>query len=92
MFASVVIVAIALVLGLLVGVKEPATRATTGLVSGLRFSSLGLIIIGTQLGGNPDYLGPAIVFALVDMVVCMFVAVEMGRRPPLADLHKAETP
>ena len=85
MLASVVVVAIALVLGLLVGVKEPATRATTGLVSGLRFSSLGLIIIGTQLGGDPDYLGPAIVFALVDMVICMFVAIEMGRRPPLAD-------
>jgi hypothetical protein len=25
-------------------------------------------------------LGPAIVFALVDMIVCMFVAVEMGRK------------
>jgi len=35
-----------------------------------------LIIIGTQLHANPDYLGPAIVFALVDMIV----ALEMGRR------------
>jgi BASS family bile acid:Na+ symporter len=84
LLASLAIVVVALVLGLLVAVKEPATRATTGLVSGLRFSSLGLIIIGTQLGGNPDYLGPAIVFALVDMIVCMFIAVEIGRRSPVA--------
>jgi hypothetical protein len=55
-------------------------RASTGLVSGTRFASLGLIIIGTQLDGNPALLGPAIVFAMVDMVVGMFVAVEMGKR------------
>jgi predicted Na+-dependent transporter len=80
LLASLVIAAIALVLGLLAGGRDSATRATTGLVTGLRFASLGLIIIGTQLNGNPAVLGPAIVFALVDMIVCMFVAVEMGRR------------
>ena len=80
LLASLVIAVLALVLGLLVGGSDPGVRTTTGLVSGLRFSSLGLIIIGTQLNGNPDYLGPAIVFALVDMVVCMFVAVEIGRK------------
>ena len=80
LLASLVIAVLALVLGLLVGGSDPGVRTTTGLVSGLRFSSLGLIIIGTQLNGNPDYLGPAIVFALVDMVVCMFIAVEIGRK------------
>ncbi len=80
LLASLAIAVLALVLGLLVGGRDPGVRTTTGLVSGLRFSSLGLIIIGTQLNGNPDYLGPAIVFALVDMVVCMFVAVEIGRK------------
>ncbi len=80
LLASLAIAVLALVLGLLVGGSDPGVRTTTGLVSGLRFSSLGLIIIGTQLNGNPDYLGPAIVFALVDMVVCMFVAVEIGRK------------
>ena len=80
LLASLVIAVLALVLGLLVGGSDPSVRTTTGLVSGLRFSSLGLIIIGTQLNGNPDYLGPAIVFALVDMVVCMFIAVEIGRK------------
>jgi predicted Na+-dependent transporter len=80
--ASVLIVAIATGLGMLVGRTSAETRNTTGLVSGLRFGSLGLIIIGTQLGGNPDYLGPAIVFALLDLLFPMLLALEIGRRHP----------
>jgi hypothetical protein len=48
-------------------------------VSGLRFGSLGLIIIGTQLNGNSAYLGPAIVFSLIDLIVVLYLAVEIGR-------------
>jgi predicted Na+-dependent transporter len=84
--ASVLIIAVALGLGLLLGMllggKSAETRNTTGLVSGLRFGSLGLIIIGTQLGGNPDYLGPAIVFALLDLLFPMVLAIEIGRKAP----------
>jgi BASS family bile acid:Na+ symporter len=78
--ASLVIIAIALTLGLLLGVKDAQTRTTTGLVSGMRFGSLGLVIIGTQLGGNPDYLGPALVFALLDVLLPIVLAIEIGRR------------
>ena len=49
-------------------------------MSGLRFGSLGLIIIGTQLNGNADYLGPAIVFSLVDLILVLLLSVEIGRR------------
>ena len=84
--ASLLIIAIALGLGMLLGGKSAETRNTTGLVSGLRFGSLGLIIIGTQLGGNPDYLGPAIVFALLDLLVPMVLAIEIGRRHPAGTL------
>jgi len=80
--ASVLIVAIAIGLGLLLGGRSVQTRNTTGLVSGLRFGSLGLIIIGTQLGGNPDYLGPALVFALLDFLLPIVLAIEMGRKVP----------
>ena len=80
LLASLAIAAVALALGFSVGMRNPATRATTGLISGLRFASLGLIIIGTQLNGDPAILGPAIVFAPVDMVVSMVVAVEIGRK------------
>jgi BASS family bile acid:Na+ symporter len=79
LLASALTAIVGVALGGLVGHANPETRNTTGLVSGLRFGSLGLIIIGTQLGGNPDYLGPAIVFSLVDLIVVLFLSVEIGR-------------
>lgn len=78
--ASVVIIAVGLVLGALVGARDAETRTTTGLVTSMRFGSLGLIIIGTQLDGAADYLGPAIVFALLDFVLPVVVAIELGRK------------
>jgi BASS family bile acid:Na+ symporter len=80
MLASIAIVVLAVVAGMAIAGREVATRATTGLVSGMRFASLGLIIIGTQLDGDAAVLGPAIVFALVDMVVAVSIALVMGRR------------
>jgi predicted Na+-dependent transporter len=80
LLASALTAIVSVVLGGLVGHADPETRTTTGLVSGLRFGSLGLIIIGTQLNGNADYLGPAIVFSLVDLIAVMFLSVEIGRR------------
>jgi BASS family bile acid:Na+ symporter len=90
LLASATIALVGLVLGVLVGGKDPAVRTTTGLISSLRFGSLGLIIVGTQLGGKPSILGPAIVFALVNMVIAMAVAVEIGRKA--GDVSRAEAP
>jgi BASS family bile acid:Na+ symporter len=75
-----VIVILAGVLGLLLGGSSTEVRTTTGLVSSFRFGSLGLVIIGTQLNGNPTYLGPAIVFALIDFLLPIALAVEIGHR------------
>src|SRR3954449_7629713 len=83
--ASLLIIVVSLALGFALGGKNAQTRTKTGLVSGLRFGSLGLIIIGTQLGGNPDYLGPALVFALLDFLLPIVFAIEIGRTAPLAD-------
>ena len=80
LLASLIVVLVSLAAGYVAGSRDAPTRASTGLVSGVRFTALGLIIIGTRLHGNPGYLGPAIVFALVDMIVAIFVALEMGRR------------
>ena len=66
--------------GLLLGGGSFAARTTTGLVSVFRFGSLGLIIIGAQLHGNPVYLGPALTFALVDFILPLALAVEIGHR------------
>lgn len=82
--AALVIVVIALGLGLLLGLllsrRDNATRTTTGLLSGMRFSSLGLIIIATQLDGDSIYLGPALCFALIDLLIPLAVAAVLGHR------------
>jgi len=82
--AALIIVIVAAVLGLLPGLllggRSAEIRTTTGLVSVFRFASLGLIIIGAQLHGNPVYLGPAITFALVDFVLPLALAVEIGHQ------------
>ena len=78
--ASVITIAAALTLGALLGGRNAPTRTTTGLVSAMRFGSLGLIIIGTQLDGNPYYLGPAIVFTMLDFVLPFLLAIEIGRK------------
>jgi BASS family bile acid:Na+ symporter len=78
--ASIVIIAIGLALGMLVGRSSAETRTTTGLVATMRFGSLGLIIIGTQLDGSATYLGPALVFTLLDFVLPLVLAIEIGRR------------
>jgi BASS family bile acid:Na+ symporter len=78
--ASIVIIAIGLALGMLLGRSSAETRTTTGLVATMRFGSLGLIIIGTQLNGDPSYLGPALVFTLLDFVLPLVLAIEIGRR------------
>jgi predicted Na+-dependent transporter len=77
---AIIIIILAGALGLLPGGKSAEVRTTTGMVSVFRFASLGLIIIGAQLGGNPVYLGPAITFALVDFIVPLALAVEIGHR------------
>jgi hypothetical protein len=77
-----------------------AARTSTAMVSGVRFGSLGLVIIGTQLHANSNYLGPVIVFSLVNLVVVMFAAIETGRRAanavsgtgPVAPVGEGETP
>jgi len=91
---AIIIVIVAGVLGLLPGLlpggRSAEVRTTTGLVSAVRFASLGLIIIGAQLHGNPTYLGPAITFALVGLVLPIALAVEIGRRagtPKPAPVH-----
>ena len=66
--------------GLLGGRRDTEVVTTTGLVSIFRFGSLGLIIIGSQLGGAAVYLGPAITFALVDFILPLALAVEIGHR------------
>jgi BASS family bile acid:Na+ symporter len=81
---AIIVVIVAAVLGLLVGLllggRSAEVRTTTGMVSVFRFTSLGLIIVGAQLHGNPVYRGPAITFALVAFVLPLALAVQIGHR------------
>lgn len=79
--AALAIAGTGLGLGLLVGGSDGPTRVTTSLVSGTRFSALGLIIVGTQFPGQAEFLASAITFSLVDFVVMIGVAITI--RPDL---------
>ena len=74
---------------MVVGGGNAQTRTTTALVTGMRFASLGLIIIGTQLGGDGDYLGPALTFALLDFLLPVVAAVEFGRKQVVSSASTA---
>lgn len=86
--ASVVMVVVFIALGFLIGVRDPSTRLTGAMVTGMRFQPLGFVIIATQLNNNGAYLTPALIFALVDTVVVFVIGAELGRLSPAK--HRAE--
>ena len=89
MLVSVGMIVFAVGSGMLVGGRDAATRTTSGLVSGMRFAALGLVIISTQLDGRASVLGPAIVYALIDMLVAVAIALAMARRTGLVKVETA---
>lgn len=79
---ALVIAAAGLLLGLLVGGSDGPTRITTSLVTGTRFSALGLLIVGSQFPDRPEYVASAITFSLVDFVVMLAVSLGAGHQLP----------
>ena len=69
-------------LGAVIGLKDRSTAISGAMVTGMRFQPIGLIIITTQLHGNPAYLAPALVFALIDTFLMFGIGIELGRRAP----------
>jgi BASS family bile acid:Na+ symporter len=76
---SAVIILIFVGLGALVGFNDRSTAITVGLLTSLRFTPIGLIVITTQLNGAAVYLAPALVFALVDTIIPFIAGIEIGR-------------
>lgn len=76
---AAIVAGTALTLGWLAGGKEPPIRTATAIVTGKRFTSLGLVVIGTQLGSDPAILGPAVTYALVDFAVAVAFALAWAR-------------
>jgi BASS family bile acid:Na+ symporter len=78
--AALLTIVAGLVLGAMIGHHDAATRTTTSLVSAVRLTSLGLVLVTTQLGAEPEYLGPAITFALLDLIVPLVLALVLASR------------
>jgi predicted Na+-dependent transporter len=77
--ASTVIILIYVVLGWAVGIGDRQTAITVSMVSSMRFTPIGLVVIATVLNGQGEYMTPALIFALVDTVIPFLLAAEIGR-------------
>ncbi len=77
--ASVVIILVYVALGWAVGIQTRQTAITVSMVSSMRFTPIGLVVIATVLNSESAYLTPALIFALVDTVIPFAIAAEIGR-------------
>jgi bile acid:Na+ symporter, BASS family len=88
--AALAITGLGLGLGLVIGGADEPTRITTSLVSGTRFSALGLLLVGAQYPERSEFLASAITFSLVDFIVMLGVAVAI--RPGLFRRRRRQLP
>lgn len=78
--ASSVLALVYIVVGWVVaGLGTRESEVTISMVSGMRFTPIGLIVISTVLHNEGAYLTPALIFGLMDTVVPFLVAAELGR-------------
>ena len=97
--ASVVICVVCMALGWLAGrVGDAQSAMTISMISGMRFTPVGLIVIATVLHNDGAYLIPALIFSLVCTVIPLVVGIEIGRaaakagKKPAAVQAPAATP
>ena len=93
--ASAVIVVVYIVLGWAVAFRNRQAAITISMISAMRFTPIGLVVISTVLQNQGAYLAPALVFALVDTIVPFVTGAEIGRlvsraRPKPATGARAE--
>lgn len=87
--ASTVLALVYVAVGWAAGLGTRESEVTISMVSGMRFTPIGLIVISTVLHNEGAYLTPALIFALMDTVVPFLVAVELGRYAVRAQRHAA---
>lgn len=76
---SVVLVIVFTGLGALIGLRDTPTALTGAMLTPMRFTPLGMIVISTQLGNNPSYLAPTLVMGLVITFLVLGGGAEIGR-------------
>lgn len=78
-FAALLTCLAGLTLGYVGPWRDAPTRATVSIVTGTRFSALGLLVIATAFHDAPRYLSPALLAALVNLGVPMIFALLLSR-------------
>jgi BASS family bile acid:Na+ symporter len=81
--ASIIIVilyiAVGWAAGWLAGSGDVEDSVTVSMLSGMRFTPIGLVVISTVLHNQSAYLTPALIFALVDTVIPFGAGAELGK-------------
>jgi BASS family bile acid:Na+ symporter len=67
------------VAGWAVGFRDRQAAVTVSMVSSMRFSPIGLVVIASVLHNQGVYLTPALIFALMDTLIPFAIALEIGR-------------
>jgi len=76
---SVVIIIVYIVLGWAVAFRNQQAAITISMLTAMRFTPIGLVVISTVLHNQGAYLTPALLFALVGTFVPLAAGVEIGR-------------
>jgi predicted Na+-dependent transporter len=77
--ASALIIIVYIVLGWAVAFRNRQAAVTISMISAMRFTPIGLVVISTVLHSQGAYLTPALMFALVDTIIPFAVGAELGR-------------
>jgi BASS family bile acid:Na+ symporter len=78
--ASAVIVVACMAVSWVAGrVGDSQSAMTISMLSGMRFTPIGLIVIATALDNDGAYLIPALIFSLVCTVIPIVAGIEIGR-------------
>lgn len=78
---AVVMPAVALSLARTMPVAHAAADGLTLAAAGAGSAAVGLVLISAQLGADAAYLGPAITFALLDLILPLAVALVLAVQP-----------
>ena len=77
--SSVVLIVVYAVLGWAVAFRNQQAAITISMISAMRFTPIGLVVISTVLHNQGAYLTPALLFALVGTFVPLAAGAEIGR-------------
>ena len=77
--ASILIIIGYLLLGWAVAFRSEQAAVTISMITAMRFTPIGLVVISTVLHNQGTYLTPALLFALVDTIIPFATGAELGR-------------